>query len=131
MLLMQLGDAIHRDAVPHTQCAEHGEWVHVDDHDDHGSTPARLVAAALRMSSLDSTRMADQADADTPHLHGHEHCTVCIGSREHQAEVSVAGQLMVLVGPLEASSRGSEAQVAFTAYPLSRAPKTSPPALLA
>ena len=66
-LVAQFAAALHTLLVQHVRCAEHGEWVHVDE--GHGPTihvgrETPVEAAALRSSS-------------SAEDHDHEHCLAC------------------------------------------------------
>ena len=127
MLLAQLGEAIHRDAVPHTQCAAHGEWVHAEAHGDASSIPDEIAAATQVASSEEMARARAHVEQDEPHVHGHHHCAFCLGSREQSVDAAVPLAFAVdwqppEPRPVRAVERMTDGRSAWM-----DAPKTSPP----
>jgi hypothetical protein len=127
MLFVQLGDAIHKDAVPHTQCAAHGEWVHAEGDEGATAVEETLAAATQYASKTQRARSHDRVQAQDLHLHGHHHCTFCLASREQSLELSVFASLLVELQPTAPAFEWAATGVSSQAKPLTNAPKTSPP----
>jgi len=127
MLFVQLGDAIHKDAVPHTQCAAHGEWVHTEGHEGATIAEEALAAATQHASSTQRARTHDRLHAKEPHLHGHHHCTVCLASREQSLDTSALASSLVEPRPTASEFEWTVERASPHATPLTNAPKTSPP----
>jgi hypothetical protein len=114
----QLSSAFHMVLVEHVRCAEHGEWVHVDDEHagTHGS-PHGVTAA-------NSTAIAPPSSEDGHH---HDHCLTCLERRKAVLVASAATELTTLSQNRDAPSIASESAIDDRPT-YCFAPKTSPPA---
>ncbi len=127
MLFAQLGDAIHKDAVSHTQCAAHGEWVHTEGNEGATAAEETLAAATQHASSTQRARSHDRVQTQDVHLHGHHHCTVCLASREQSLDISALASSLVEPRRTAPEFEWAATRTSPHATPLTNAPKTSPP----
>jgi hypothetical protein len=116
LLVANLGLLLHRLAVAHATCTEHGEIVHVE---------GGVLGAAPRPAARDGLRAAPGAAA-----HGHDHCALAFATRERVGLVPTAG----VVAPCEpdpvaaAPAAMTHCVIRIDLWLL--APKTSPPVLV-
>jgi hypothetical protein len=109
----------HMLLVTHTQCAEHGEMLHVDG----------LHAGDAPVDTRTATDVAS-VNGDTPlaaDSHEHDHCAVASGRKTHAA-IKTAGGPATAAGdppPQRAASESPAQPAPVAVYVL--APKNSPP----
>lgn len=115
--LVYLGSALHFAVVQHATCLEHGEVVHVEQADGHGSTHAEAVFDDARVASRREAAESHGADA---------HCAHSLLRREVLPPAPDSSAVTVV--PLR--SAPALAVFRFHAEPVARlhlAPKASPP----
>lgn len=117
-LLGQVSSSLHMLLVRHVRCAEHGELVHAEEHQN-GAHAAVHAAGVPGGPSL----RASEGDGD----HGHDHCLVWSDRRK----------LALLPAAIPAPRVPIEGEAPFSLRPVASvhrlrlyayAPKTSPPA---
>lgn len=109
----QVSTTLHWVLVQHVRCAEHGDWVHGEEH-------GHVAAAGAATASASFVAVDGES-------HEHDHCHFLVDPRELALRPSAqVGLRPEPAGAVRASVRLAEAGAGSALYEL--APKTSPPA---